>query len=81
MGVGGDLQITLTPITETCLFKYTEKFTTQNESFHIKKKNLIFFIILLELPWRGGSINYPLSMLFCCFLLLFFFFFFFCRNK
>ena len=57
---------TVWPITKTCLFKYTENFTTKNELFQIKI--LIFFHISapnidcghsLEPPRRGGSNEYP----------------------
>ena len=58
-------------ITKTRLFKYIENFTTKkDENFQIK--NLIFFIFLLknigcgysfEPPQRGGSNEYPQSML------------------
>ena len=58
-------------ITQTCLFKYIDKFTTKkNENFQIKI--LIFFHISvqnidygysLEPPLRGGSNEYPQSML------------------
>ena len=56
-------------ITKTCLFKYTENFTTKNENFQIKKSN-IFHIstqnidcgYLLEPPRRGGSNEYPQCM-------------------
>ena len=53
-------------ITKTCLFKYTENFTTQKWKF--SDKNLIFAIFLLknidcgyslEPPRRGGSNEYP----------------------
>ena len=54
---------------ETCLFKYTENFTTKNERFQIKNSD-IFHIsaqnidcgYVLEPPRRGGSNAYPLSM-------------------
>ena len=57
-------------ITKTCLFKYTEFFTTKNENFQIKKKSYIFHISAqnidygysLEPPRRGGSNEYPQSM-------------------
>ena len=57
-------------ITKTCLFKYTENFITKNENFQIKKKSFIFHISTqnidfgysLELPWRGGSNEYPQSV-------------------
>ena len=57
-------------ITKTCLFKYTENFTTKNnENFQIKKN--VFLISAqnidcgnsLEPPRRGGSNEYPQSML------------------
>ena len=58
------------PITKTCLFKYTENFTTKkNENFQIKKSD-IFHISAqnidcgysLEPPRRGASNEYPQSM-------------------
>ena len=59
-------------ITKTCLFKYTENFTTKNENFQIKQSD-IFHISAqkhknincghsLEPPLRGGSNEYPQSM-------------------
>ena len=57
-------------IKKTCLFKYTENFTTKkNENFQIKKSD-IFHISAqnidcgysLELPRQGGSNEYPQSM-------------------
>ena len=57
-------------ITKTCLFKYTENFTTKkNENFQIKSSD-IFHISAqnidcgysLEPPRRGGSNEYPQSM-------------------
>ena len=50
-------------ITKTRLFKYTENFTTKNESFQIKKKSDIFLISAQNIdcgyssepPRRGGS--------------------------
>ena len=65
-------------ITKTCLFKYTENFTTKkkkkkkkkkNENFQIKKSD-IFHVSAqnidcgysLEPPHRGGSNEYPQSM-------------------
>ena len=56
-------------ITKTCLFKYTENFTTKNEHFQIKNSD-IFHISAqnidceysLEPPQRGGSNEYPQSM-------------------
>ena len=56
---------------KTHLFKYTENFTIKkNENFQIKNSD-IFLIsaqkidcgYLLELPRRGGSNEYPQSML------------------
>ena len=57
-------------ITKTCLFIYTENFTTKNENFQIKISD-IFHISAqnidcgysLEPPRRGGSNEYPQSML------------------
>ena len=56
-------------ITKTCLFKYTENFTTKTETFQIKDSD-IFHISAqnidcgysLEPPRRGGSNKYPQSM-------------------
>ena len=56
-------------IKQTCLFKYTEKFTIKNENFQIKNSD-IFQISAqnidcgysLEPPRRGGSNEYPQSM-------------------
>ena len=56
-------------ITQTCLFKYIENFTTKKENFQIKTFD-IFFISApnidcgysLEPPQRGGSNEYPQSM-------------------
>ena len=42
-------------ITKTCLFKYTENFTTKNEV--LDKKNLIFFIFLLKTYTVGTRWN------------------------
>ena len=58
-------------ITKTCLFKYTENFTTKNEKFQIKNSD-IFHISAqnidcgysLEPPRRGGSNEYLQSMFF-----------------
>ena len=58
-------------ITQTCLFKYTENFTTQkkNENFQIKNSDIfqisaqnIYCGYSLEPPRRGGSNEYPQSM-------------------
>ena len=57
-------------ITKTCLFKYTENFTTRKWKFEIKKKSDIFHIsdqniecgYSLEQPHWGGSNKYPQSM-------------------
>ena len=54
---------------KTCLFKYTENFTTKNENLLIKSSD-IFHVSAqniecrysLELPRRGGSKEYPQSM-------------------
>ena len=56
-------------ITKTCLFKYTENFTTKNENFQIKNSD-IFHIsaqnidcrYLSEPPQQGSSNEYPQSM-------------------
>ena len=56
-------------ITKTCLFKYTEIFTTKNENFQIKNSDIfhisaqnIYCGYSLEPPRRGGSNEYPQSM-------------------
>ena len=57
-------------ITKTCLFKYAENFTTKNwkswdkisDIFHISAQN-IDFGYSLEPPQRGGSNEYPQSMI------------------
>ena len=59
-------------IMETCLFKYTENFTTKKEKFSDKKNSDIFHIsdqnidcgYSLEPPRRAGSNEYPQSMTF-----------------
>ena len=57
-------------ITKTCLFKYTENFTTKKKKkksdknsdiFHISAQN-IGYGYSLEPPRRGGSNEYPLSV-------------------
>ena len=56
-------------ITKTRPFKYTENFTTKkrklsdknSDIFHISAQN-IDCGYSLELPWRGGSNEYPQSM-------------------
>ena len=56
-----------TVITKTCLFKYTENFTTKkNENLQIKKYDIFHFCAQnidygysLEPPRRGGSNEYP----------------------
>ena len=56
-------------ITKTCLFKYTENFTTKKENFQIKNSD-IFHVSAqnidcwysLEPPHRGGSNEYRQSM-------------------
>ena len=62
--------VVMLAITKTCLFKYTEIFTTKkNENFQIKNSD-IFLISAqnidcgysLEPPHRGGSNEYPQSM-------------------
>ena len=58
------------PITKTCLFKYIENFTSKNWKFsdknsevsHISAQN-IDYGYPLEPPLRGGSNEYPQSML------------------
>ena len=55
---------------KTCLFKYTENFTTKKRKISDKKISDIFHIsaqnidygYLLELPRWGGSNEYPQSM-------------------
>ena len=57
-------------ITKTCLFKYTENFTTKRERKFSDKKSVIFHISAqnrycgysLEPPRRGGSKEYPQYM-------------------
>ena len=40
-------RLNLSSITKTCLFKYTENFTTKKRNFS-DKKTLIFFLFLLK---------------------------------
>ena len=55
---------------ETCLFKYTESFTTKNWNFsdkksdilHISAKKQLYCWYSLDPPRRGGSNEYPQSM-------------------
>ena len=56
-------------ITKTCLFKYTDFFTTKNEYFQMKNSDIfhisaqnIDFGYSLEPPRQGGSNEYPQSM-------------------
>ena len=56
----------MTDIMKTCLFKYTENFTTKNENFQIKisdifhsSAQIIDCGYSLEPPRRGGSNEYP----------------------
>ena len=56
-------------ITKTCLFKYTENFTTKNENFQIKNADIFHISVQnidcgssLEPPRGGGSNEYPQSM-------------------
>ena len=52
-------------ITKTCLFKYTETFTTKKWKFSDKNKySGIFFLYFCSKHrlWRGGSKEYPQSM-------------------
>ena len=58
-------------ITKTYLFKYTENFITENENFQIKILILFKFLLknidygyTLEPPHRGGSNEYPQTVLF-----------------
>ena len=61
---------TLGIITKTCLFKYTENFTTKKKWKFSDKKFWYFYISAknidlgysLEPPRRGGSNEYPQSM-------------------
>ena len=56
-------------ITKTCIFRYTENFTTKNrkfsdknsDSFHISAQN-IDCEYSIEPPRRGGSNEYPQSL-------------------
>ena len=57
-------------ITETRLFKYIENFTTKNWKFSDKNSDIfnisaqnIYCVNSLEPPRRGGSNEYPQSML------------------
>ena len=57
-------------ITKTCLFKYTEIFTTKNENLQMKNSDNFHISVQnidcgysLEPPRRGGSNEYPQSML------------------
>ena len=69
--VGGlNVDLIVSVITKTCLFKYTEKLITENFKI-FRQKNQIFFHISaqniacrysLEPPRRGGSNEYPQSM-------------------
>ena len=64
-------QLTTNTITKTRLFKYIEKFASKNwkfsdknsDIFHISAQN-IDCRYLLEPPRRGGSKEYPQSMIF-----------------
>ena len=54
---------------KTCLFKYTEIFTTKNENFQMKNSDNFHIFAQnidceysLEPPHRGGSNEYPQSM-------------------
>ena len=56
-------------ITKTCLFKYTETLPPKNENFQIINSDIFHFSALnsdcgysLEQPRRGGSKEYPQSM-------------------
>ena len=57
-------------ITKTCLFKYIENCTSKNRKFSDKKRRYIFHISAqnidcgysIEPPRRGGSKEYPQSM-------------------
>ena len=56
-------------ITKTCLFKYTENFTTKKSNFSDKKSDIFHMSAQnidcgysLEPPRRGGSNEYPQSM-------------------
>ena len=60
----------MSAITKTCLFEYTENFTTKKWKYAHTKKSDIFNISAqnidcgysLEPPRRGGSNEYPQSM-------------------
>ena len=54
---------------KTCLFKYTENFTTKKWTFSDKKSDMFHISVQnidceysLEPPHRGGSNEYPQSM-------------------
>ena len=54
---------------KTCLFKYTENFTTKRENFQIKNSDILQISAqnidcgyALEPPRRGGSDAYPQSI-------------------
>ena len=53
-------------ITKTRLFKYIENFTTEKGKFSDKISDTQNIVCgySLEPPWRGGSNEYPQSMLF-----------------
>ena len=64
-----DKNIKWLSITKTCLFYYTESFTTKNENFKIKNSDICFICAQnidcgysLEPPRRGGSNEYTQSM-------------------
>ena len=59
------------PITKTRLFKYIENFTTKKGKLSDKKSDIFYISSLnidcgysLEPPRRGGSNEYPQSMIF-----------------
>ena len=56
-------------ITETCLFKYIDNFTTKNENFQMKNSDIFHIsaqnidcVYSLESPRRGGSNEYLQSI-------------------
>ena len=57
-------------IIKTCIFKYTDNFTTKNEKFQIKSSDIFIFLLKnidcgysLEPPRRGGFNEYLQSRL------------------
>ena len=67
--ISGDVTSIIKNITKTCIFKYTENFTTRKWKFSVKNPNIIHISALnidcgysLEPPRRGCSNEYPQSM-------------------